>query len=97
MSMSMNMYTGTFVKKNGDERTMNFVRLNELPEAFLDSKLTGTGDKRNLGEGRELVWDVDTSAFRVFNWNTVLRDPTIVEKNNSDFLNISLNKNPELG
>jgi len=95
--MNMKVYTGTFVKKNGDERTMNFVRLNELPEAFLNSKLTGTGNKRNLGEGRELVWDVDTSDFRVFNWNTTVGDPTTVEKENSDFLNISLNNNPKVG
>ena len=95
--MDMKLYTGTFVKKNGDERTMNFVRLNELPETFLNSKLTGTGVKRNLGEGRELVWDVDTSAFRVFNWNTTVNTPTSVEKEDSDFLNFSLNNSTQVG
>tara|TARA_B100000676_G_C17900573_1_gene744308 strand:+ start:689 stop:976 length:288 start_codon:yes stop_codon:yes gene_type:complete len=95
--MDMKLYTGTFVKKNGDERTMNFVRLNELPEAFLNSKLTGTGTKRDLGEGRELVWDVDTNAFRVFNWNTTVNEPTSVEKENSDFLNFSFNNSNNVG
>ena len=31
----MNIYTGTFVKTNGDIRTMRFVRMADLPETFL--------------------------------------------------------------
>jgi len=68
----MKAYTGTFVKKNGDTRTMSFARLEDLPTAFLDTKLTGTGNQRTLEEGLELVWDLENSGFRVFNHGAVV-------------------------
>ena len=66
----MKVYTGTFLKKNGDQRTMNFVRLNDLPEEFLTTRIKGTKKPTKLKEGLELVWDMDVSEFRVFNWTT---------------------------
>ena len=68
----MKAFVGTFTKKNGDARTMNFVHLTDLPTGFLDTKLTGTGGERTLEEGLELVWDLEQSGFRVFNHNTVI-------------------------
>ena len=68
----MRAYVGTFTKKNGDTRTMNFARLPDLPTGFLNSQLTGTGTARTLEEGLELVWDLERNAFRVFNHNTVV-------------------------
>ncbi len=68
----MRAYVGTFTKKNGDARTMNYVRLTDLPTDFLDAQITGTGTDRNLAEGQELVWDLERSGFRVFNHNTVV-------------------------
>ena len=68
----MKAFTGTFVKKNGDTRTMSFARLEDLPTAFLDTKLTGSGKQRVLEEGLELVWDLENDGFRVFNHNTVV-------------------------
>ena len=68
----MKAFVGTFTKKNGEARTMNFVRLTDLPTGFLDTKLTGTGRERTLEEGLELVWDLEQSGFRVFNYNTVV-------------------------
>ena len=70
----MKSYQGTFVKQNGAERTMTFVRLADMPEEFVSSRIKGTGKKANLSEGRELVWDLDDAAFRVFNWKTVVGD-----------------------
>jgi|TARA_E500000305_G_C4018651_1_gene237310 hypothetical protein len=70
----MKAYIGTFIKKNGEERTMKFVRLEDLPEKFITSKVKNTGTKRNLKEGLELVWDTDQSEFRVFNWSTTRGD-----------------------
>ena len=55
----MKAYIGTFIKKNGEERTMKFVRLQDLPEKFITSKVKNTGAKRTLKEGLELVWDTD--------------------------------------
>ena len=51
---------------------MNFVRLNDLPEAFLSGKIKGTGKQRTLNEGQEVVWDLDNNGFRVFNWKTIV-------------------------
>ena len=62
----MKAYIGTFIKKNGEERTMKFVRLQDLPEKFISSKVKNTGTKRTLMEGLELVWDTDQSEFRIF-------------------------------
>ena len=71
--MKMKAYTGTFVKSNGENRTMNFVRLTDLPTQFLDTKTTG-GVGPKLSEGQEVVWDLERSAFRVFNWTTTVGD-----------------------
>lgn len=68
----MRAYTGTFVKQNGETRTMSYARLTDLPQAFLQEHLTGTGKQRDLGNGRELVWDLENNGFRVFNHNAVV-------------------------
>ena len=60
----------TFLKKNGEEREMHFIKLNDLPEEFLKKQLKGSDKKRNLKEGLEVVWDLENKGFRVFNWNT---------------------------
>ncbi len=70
--MTVTSYTATFVKSNGDNRQMNFVRLNDLPETFLSGKIKGNGTQRTLNEGQEVVWDLDNSGFRVFNWKTIV-------------------------
>lgn len=65
-------YSATYVKKSGEKRKMNFIRLNDLPESFLSDRVKGDSKPRNLGEGREVVFDVENDGFRVFNWNTVI-------------------------
>ena len=60
----------TFLKKNGEEREMHFIKLDDLPEKFLQEQLKGSDKKRNLEEGLEVVWDLEKNGFRVFNWNT---------------------------
>ena len=60
----------SFIKKNGEEREMHFVKLDDLPEDFLKQQLKGSDKKRNLEEGLEVVWDLEKNGFRVFNWNT---------------------------
>ena len=82
---------GTFIKSNGDERQMNFVRLENLPEGFINENTAG-GSGPNLSEGQEVVWDLDVAAFRVFNWNTAVGSvvefalPKNKEETISDFL-----------
>lgn len=68
-------YSATYVKKSGEKRKMNFIRLNDLPESFLSDRVKRDSKPRNLGEGREVVFDVENDGFRVFNWNTVVGEP----------------------
>ena len=67
-SQSMTVYTGTFVTQRGEQRTMNFVRINEAPSGTFPSTLR----ERNLRSGFETVWDIDRQAYRTFNNNTVV-------------------------
>lgn len=55
---------------------MSFVRLEDLPEQFLDTRLTGNGNGPKLSEGQEVVWDLDHHGFRVFNWSTATGEVT---------------------
>ena len=75
----MKAYNGTFTKKNGDARTMRFIRMTDIPEKFIALQVKGTGRKPTLSEGMELVWDLDTNAFRMFNWKTVEGNVTEIE------------------
>tara|TARA_B100000085_G_C18157390_1_gene355937 strand:+ start:224 stop:478 length:255 start_codon:yes stop_codon:yes gene_type:complete len=68
----MIVYQGTFVKKDGSQRTMKFIKTKDLPNEFLSARLKGTGKQNNLGESKELVWDLDNQGFRVFNYETVV-------------------------
>lgn len=95
--MEMKLYTGTFTKKNGDERTMKFVRVQDLPEQFLNNQITGGGTERKLAEGLELVWDVENNGFRIFNWNTATQPLTSTEVNEENYLNYSLNNTNNVG
>jgi hypothetical protein len=65
-------YTGTFVKKDGTERTMTFIKVEELPAEFLETKLKNTGRKVNIAEGSKVVYDVQAKEFRIFNYNTLV-------------------------
>ena len=75
-------FEGKFVKKNGDQRIMKFVKISDLPEEFVNSKIKGAHEHRNLNESSEIVWELDT-GFRVFNWKTVIGEirEFFIEKN----------------
>ena len=86
MLKTINAYVGTFEKKTGEERSMRFVMVSDLPEGFMASNTKG-GQQRKLSEGNELVWDLDKKQFRVFNWNTVKGDVTQITNFRVDKLN----------
>lgn len=66
----MKAYTGTFIKKSGEVRTMTFAKVDELPKDLLPE---GKGGKRaKLPEGMELVWDIENNYYRMFNFKTVV-------------------------
>jgi len=62
----MKAYKGTFIKKDGERRTMRFVKIQDLPKNYLEGKFN-TGKKHLLTEGSELVFDIDQKDFRIFN------------------------------
>ena len=71
--MIVKTYTGTFTKASGDDRTMSFIRIKDLPAGFLDGKVKNTQAKpRKFQHGVELVWDIVSKDFRTFNFNTVV-------------------------
>ena len=83
---TINTYIGTFEKKDGEERSMRFAKIEDLPEEFIDTKTKG-GKQRKLSEGNELVWDLDKKDFRVFNWSTVKGEVTQITNFRVDKLN----------
>ena len=64
-------YSATFIKNSGQERRMNFVRFQDLPEKFLEENVKNRSAPKALKNGSELVWDLDSNGFRTFNWNTI--------------------------
>lgn len=89
----MKSYTGTFTKTDGSPRLMHFVRLTDLPDTFLASRVKGSdaseartaSRQRMLAEGKETVWDIDANNFRVFNWNSVVEDVAELEIDDANF------------
>ena len=70
--MIVKTHTGTFTKATGEDRTMSFVRIGDLPADFLNGKVSSNAKPRKLAEGVELVWDITNKNFRIFNHNTVV-------------------------
>jgi hypothetical protein len=68
----MKSYKGTFLKKDGSQRTMHFVKINDLPKRMVEAKIKGTGKARTLADGSETVYDVETKEFRIFNHKTLV-------------------------
>ena len=70
------VYTTTFVKKDGSERRMKYVRLSELGETDYETYgipvPTLKAPTRKYAENHELVWDIEANNFRILNWATVI-------------------------
>tara|TARA_Y100000593_G_scaffold95018_1_gene198344 strand:+ start:1231 stop:1488 length:258 start_codon:yes stop_codon:yes gene_type:complete len=64
-------YTGTFVKRDGTRRTMNFVKVSDLPSTMTEGKSTTNRYTNSNGE-IEVVYDTDNNGFRTFNHGTVV-------------------------
>jgi len=65
MTNNYQVHTGTFTKRNGETRTMSFIKSTDVPSAIL-----GEGRTPRLSKGEEVVYDINAKGFRVFNWNT---------------------------
>ena len=70
---------GKFLKQNGEEREMKFLKISDMTEEQ-KNKIGLTPDKeskkKKLAEGSEMVYDVEARDFRVFNWATVTAEVT---------------------
>ena len=75
----MKAYVGTFMKKSGEVRTMTFMKVDDVPEGILPESKGGKRPK--LQEGMELVWDVESNSYRMFNHKTVVGKVEVVEVN----------------
>ena len=71
-------YTKKYLKKDGSPRVMKFVRLSELTHSDYDNYSipppSASAKPRKYAEGNELVWDLECSDYRVFNWKTIVED-----------------------
>jgi len=72
--MMSKIYAGMFRKKNNDLRHMTFVKLDDVPETFLETKIKKGTQERRMPTGMELVWDLDQADFRVFNYSSQVGD-----------------------
>jgi len=77
--MMSKIYAGMFKKKNDDLRHMTFVKLDDVPETFLSTKIKEGTKERTMPKGMELVWDLDAADFRVFNYSSQVGDLREIE------------------
>jgi hypothetical protein len=68
MEKTMVIFEATFKKNDGTKRKMKFTRLSDLPS----TRKAPPKRKTALPVGSEIVWDVQKSGYRIFNWNTVI-------------------------
>jgi hypothetical protein len=75
----MKVFRGSFIKKDGSERTMTFSYLEDLPEEYLADRIIGSGPDKQYPPGMKLVWDLEEDNFRIFNFNAVLEQPVEID------------------
>ena len=75
----MKAYKGSFIKKNGEERTMIFAHLEDLPADYLADRIIGSGPDKQYPKGMKLVWDLEEDNFRIFNFNAALEQPVEID------------------
>mgnify|MGYP003135235329 CR=1 FL=1 len=73
MSKNVTIYTGTFTKVNGTNRTMTFIRKGDLPSSMVNESTIKNLEGRT---GSEVVFDTERRQFRQFNWKTVQGEVT---------------------
>jgi hypothetical protein len=67
---TITQYTGTFVKRDGTRRTMNFFKTSDLPKSMVSE---GSVDRYPRSNGEiEVVYDSDKKGFRTFNHGTLV-------------------------
>ncbi len=67
-TINTTVHTGTFTKADGTQRTMRFVKLNDVPTGYRGNASGPNFKSPNV----ETVYDVDARGFRSFNHGTVV-------------------------
>ena len=66
--MTVTQYTGTFRKKDGTERLMNYIKILDLPKGMVSEN---TRSNHMSPDGKqEIVYDVNANAIKTFNHGT---------------------------
>ena len=63
-------YRGTFVKINGESRSMRFIRIADLPAGMISEAAHQHIRHLQQLHGSEVVYDLDKQCFRSYNWKT---------------------------
>jgi len=63
-------YRGTFVKINGESRSMRFIRISDLPAGMISEAAHRHIRHLQQLHGSEAVYDLDKQGFRSYNWKT---------------------------
>lgn len=70
----MKIFKGTFVKKDGTQRDMEFVKLSDIPENVQQSLFTTGKPAAQLPDTMYRVWDLGADGVRTFNTATQVGD-----------------------
>ncbi len=70
----MKVFSGTFVKKDGSTRDMEFVKLSDLPQNVQSSLFTTGKSPAELPDTMFRVWDLGADGVRTFNTATQVGD-----------------------
>jgi len=68
------IFKGTFVKKDGTQRDMEFVKLSDIPENVQQSLFTTGKPAAQLPDTMYRVWDLGADGVRTFNTATQVGD-----------------------
>lgn len=76
----MRVFSGSFIKKDGTERAMRFVMLDDV-DADIKAKLFKS-DKPGpvLPDGSVRVWDLDARGVRIYNSKTATSELSVVDE-----------------
>ena len=79
--MTCVQYTGTFRKKDGTERLMNYINVLDLPKGMVSENTRR--NRLSADTKREIVYDVNLNAIRTFNHGTLIGEITskFIKKN----------------
>jgi len=78
----MKAFSGTFLKKDGSERFMQFCKLADISRVFpgfLEARIGINGSERKVTPGMELVFELDSDNFRFFNYTTQIGELEEIE------------------